>query len=470
MTRIFDMSQPVIVWIRNDLRLEDHPALHAAASENRAVIPVYLWTPEAEGEWPRGGASRWWLNHALEDFDQSLRGIGSRLVLRRGPDPEKLLGELLEETGAAQIYWNRRYDPVGVKTDTALKKRFPAKSFRGNVLFEPHQVQTQSGDFYKVFTPFYRNVQGVGDPPDPLEAPKHLQAPDRWPESDSLENWKLLPEIPWDVDFYTHWKPTAAGASAQAHDFLDEAAGVYKEERDFPAKSGTSRLSPFLHFGQLSSRLLWHQALEATERGTSANGMEAWTRQLVWRDFATHLLFHQPQLDLEPMQEKFRAFPWEKNAEKLKAWQEGRTGYPIVDAGMRELWHTGWMHNRVRMIVASFLVKDLLLPWQDGARWFWDTLVDADLANNSFGWQWAAGCGADAAPYFRIFNPELQSKKFDAEGTYIKKWVPELNHLDPREVHAPPASRLPKGYPPPIVDHKLARDKALEALHTISVS
>lgn len=463
-------SAPILVWFRNDLRLDDHPALHAAAESKRPVIPVYLWTPDAEAPWQRGGASRWWLHHALADLDKTLAARGSKLILRTGTDPFKILQDLFEETGAGEIYWNRRYDPAGVKTDTALKKNLPAKSFRGSVLREPHEIETQNGEFYKVYTPFYKNVISQGDPKEPLDVPKRWTHPESYPESDSIDDWDLLPKIGWDEAFYDHWSPTLSGAEAQVEDFLASAAGDYKDERDFPAKPGTSRISPYLHFGQISPRRLWHEAKAAAASGDAGGkGVDAWLRQLVWRDFAIHLLFHQPQLDLEPMQEKFRSFPWENNPEHLKAWQRGKTGYPIVDAGMRELWTTGWMHNRVRMIVASFLVKDLRIHWHEGAKWFWDTLVDADLANNSFGWQWAAGCGADAAPYFRIFNPMLQSKKFDADGTYIRKWVPELRGLSPREIHAPwEMDEPPEAYPPPIVDHAKARDEALEALSSLS--
>ena len=457
-----------IIWFRNDLRLDDHPALHYAVENKHTVIPAFLWTPHTEGRWAPGGATRWWLHHALTSLSEQLEALGSRLILRSGNDEGSLLKDLLNETGAEHIFWNRRYDPNGVKTDTQLKKDLPAKSFRGNLLFEPHQIANQQGDFYKVFTPFYKAMLAQGDFSDPVDAPDTLKSPQKWPESLKIDDLGLLPSIKWDQDFYNTWDPGLNGCNEQIEAFLDEAAGVYKDKRDFPGIKGTSRLSPYLHFGQVSSRRLWHQAQEAAERGAKRGGIEAWTRQLVWRDFATHLLFHQPQLDWEPMQEKFADFPWKKNDKLLKAWQRGETGYPIIDAGMRELWATGWMHNRVRMIVASFLVKDLLIHWREGALWFWDTLVDADLANNSFGWQWAGGCGADAAPYFRIFNPILQSKKFDTEGTYIRRWIPELREVDSKDIHAPwEMDRPPKHYPAPIIDHSKARDRALEALSSL---
>jgi deoxyribodipyrimidine photo-lyase len=464
------MSQkpPILVWFRNDLRLDDHPALHHAAESGDTVIPVFLWTPESEGRWAPGGAGKWWLNHALKSLAGQLEALGSKLILRSGKNEAELLDALLKETGAEQIYWNRRYEPNGVKTDTQLKKDLPAKSFRGNLLYEPHHISNQSGDYYKVFTPFYKAMMAKGDISEPVDAPKSLNAPESWPESEDLEDFNLLPDIKWDEQFYDCWDPGHDGCREQVETFLDEAAGKYKDKRDYPGIRGTSRLSPYLHFGQVSSRRLWHLAQEAAEQGASRTGIEAWTRQLVWRDFATHLLFHQPQLDWEPMQEKFADFPWKDNRKWLKAWQRGQTGYPIVDAGMRELWATGWMHNRVRMIVASFLVKDLLIHWREGALWFWDTLVDADLPNNSFGWQWAGGCGADAAPYFRIFNPVLQSKKFDGSGDYIRRWVPELKNLSNKDIHAPwELDNPPKDYPAPIVDHSQARDRALEALGSL---
>lgn len=462
-------KSPVILWFRNDLRLHDNPALRAAADAGRPVIPVYLKESPATGFRPRGAASNWWLHHALHDLAENLSNKGSRLILLDGGDPLETFSSLLKQTGAGEIWWNRRYDPLGVKVDTALKKKLPAKSFRGNLLFEPHEVETQSGDFYKVYTPFFKAVCAKGPPQEPLPEPRELPAPDAWPASKDLEDWNLLPSIPWDAGFHDAWDPTASGARRQAKSFLAEAAGEYKKQRDFPARPSTSRVSPYLHFGQISSRALWHDAREAEDSGdVSGSGVEAWLRQLVWRDFATHLLFHQPQLETKPMQAKFAGFPWESNKQAFRVWSRGQTGYPIVDAGMRELWATGWMHNRVRMITASFLVKDLLLHWREGEAWFWDTLVDADPANNIFGWQWTAGCGADAAPYFRIFNPILQSKKFDPDGAYIRKWVPELRDMDSQDIHAPWESKNPpKNYPPPMVDHAKARDRALEALSSL---
>ncbi len=455
-------SSPILVWFRNDLRLHDHPAFRAAADDGNPVIPVYLHCRDSEGNWPRGAASNWWLHHALNDLSDQLNKKGSRLILRSGKDPEELLNTLMKETGATRIFWNRRFEPAGIQVDTRIKKNLSVTSYRGDMLWEPNQVKTQSGGPYKVFTPFYRALQKLGPPEDPLPEPREWISPSAFPDSENLKDWNLLPDIPWDTAFTDHWDPSCRGAKKQMALFLDEQVEDYKAERDFPEKAGTSRLSPYLHFGQISSRTIWFEA------GADSKGTEAYTRQLVWRDFAKQLLFHFPQTSDSPLQEKYTDFPWLQDPEALKKWQQGQTGYPLIDAGMRELWATGWMHNRVRMIVASFLVKDLLISWQQGAQWFWDTLVDADLANNSMGWQWAGGCGADAAPYFRVFNPILQSKKFDKSGQYIRRWVPELRDLSDKDIHEPwNAPHPPQDYPPPIVDHADARDRALDALASI---
>ncbi|MDF3129413.1 deoxyribodipyrimidine photo-lyase [Kiritimatiellaeota bacterium B1221] len=455
-------TPPILVWFRNDLRLHDHPAFRAAADDGAPVIPVYLHCRESEGTWKRGAASNWWLHHALQDLSKQLSKKGSRLILRSGKNPEELLKNLIKETGATQIFWNRRFEPAGIQVDRRIKKNLPVTSFPGDMLWEPHKVQTKNGGPYKVFSPFYRALQKLGAPAEPLPEPREWAAPSAFPPSENIDEWKLLPDIPWDSDFLSHWDPTCKGAKKQMELFLDEQVEDYKAERDFPEKAGTSKLSPYLHFGQITSRTVWYEA------GADSKGTEAYTRQLVWRDFAKQLLFHFPHTSDSPLQEKYADFPWLKDADALKKWQQGQTGYPLIDAGMRELWATGWMHNRVRMIVASFLVKDLLISWQEGAAWFWDTLVDADLANNSMGWQWAGGCGADAAPYFRVFNPILQSKKFDSSGAYIRRWVPELRDLSDKEIHEPwNAATPPPGYPAPMVDHTDARDRALDALASI---
>ena len=462
-------NSPILVWFRNDLRLDDHPALFHAAATGAPVIPVYLHTPRPRSRWERGGASQWWLHHALTDLQNRFAQRHNRLVLRSGDNPEALLRDLMRETGAEHIYWNRRYEPDWVDVDTQLKKSLPAKSFPGSVLREPQDVFTQTGNPYKVFTPYYRACQKTDPPPDPLDEPEHISRPDTLPDSEVLDEWNLLPTTKWDAGFYESWEPTLQGAETHLQHFLDECAASYKTDRDFPAQPGTSRLSPYLHFGQISSRRIWHEVDAHQSVLGGGTGAEAYTRQLVWRDFATQMLFHFPHTDWHPLQEKYADFPWRQDDDALRAWQKGQTGYPIVDAGMRELWHTGWMHNRLRMIVASFLVKDLLISWRAGAEWFWDTLVDADLANNSFGWQWAGGCGADAAPYFRIFNPVRQSERFDADCAYIRHWVPEVASLTNKQIHTPwQMDHPPPNYPPPMVDHKQARDRALEALSSIT--
>lgn len=468
-------GEPILVWFRRDLRVEDQPALHAAARTGRPVIPVYIDSPSEEDPWAPGGASRWWLHHSLVALSQALQKLGSRLILRQS-ETASTLDELIRSTGATAVYWNRLYDPAVIARDTKIKANLKAagvdvQSFNHTLLFEPHQIKNKTGKPFQVFTPFWKHCLTQEEPAAPLPVPPALAAPESWPESVDIDDLKLLPTIPWDAGFYDEWSPGEAGAHQQLAIFQERAMAAYKERRDFPAVSGTSRMSPHLHFGEIGPRQVWHAAQEAmvgnAEKGL-IKGAEFFLREVGWREFAYHLLFHFPHTPEQPLREEFAEFPWRDSDEELRAWQRGLTGYPMVDAGMRELWHTGWMHNRVRMIVASFLVKDLLLPWQAGARWFWDTLVDADLASNTLGWQWAGGCGADAAPYFRIFNPVLQGLKFDPDGIYVRKWVPELADLPNEQIHAPWEADLPvDAYPAPIVDHKEARDRALAALSEI---
>lgn len=462
--------------------MHDHPALHAASETGAPVIPVFVWSPEEEGDWPTGGASRWWMHHSLTRLDESLRAVGSRLVIRRGA-AEAVLAALMEETGAGEILWNRRYEPAVIARDTKLKARFPARSFNGSLLYEPGSVLNKSGKPFQVFTPFYKTclkreeVSGVADP---LPAPGAVRAPAAWPDSLALEALELLPKIAWDGGFKEVWSPGEAGAAAQLERFLDGCVPDYKAARDVPSLAATSRLSPHLHHGELSPRQVWHAVKEfaaANPGPGNVYGAEEYLREVVWREFAFQLLFHFPHTPKQPLREKYAKFPWRRDAKALRAWQRGQTGYPLVDAGMRELLHTGWMHNRVRMVVASFLVKHLLLSWEHGAAWFWDTLVDADLASNTLGWQWAGGCGADAAPYFRIFNPTTQGEKFDGEGNYTRHWVPELAGLPDKWLFKPweaaplelaaAGVTLGKTYPRPIVDHKEARARALEALASL---
>lgn len=468
------MAPPILVWLRRDLRLDDHPALAEAAGMDEPVVPIYIHDPEAEAPWQPGGASKWWLHHSLAALDTVLRQRGSRLIVRKGPSLEVLM-ELRQETGARAVFWNRLYEPAAITRDSVVKRAWreaggEARSFNGALLFEPTGVLNQQGKPFQVFTPYWRHVQRLRvEAPVPMPAGP-LVAPATWPRSLLPADLNLLPRIPWDVEFPAHWRPGEAGAWVQLRKFTEAAVDEYGRERDRPDREGVSRLSPHLHWGEVGPRRLW---AEVRARGGSP-GAEAYLRELGWREFAHALLYHFPQTPELPLRLQYAAFPWEPDERLLEAWRRGRTGYPIVDAGMRQLWRTGWMHNRVRMIVASFLVKHLLQPWNAGAAWFWDTLVDADLAANTLGWQWSAGCGADAAPYFRIFNPVLQGLKFDPDGDYVRRWVPELERVPVPLVHQPweggPSDladagvRLGETYPRPVIAHAAGRARALAAL------
>jgi len=474
-------SNIALLWFRSDLRLDDNPALTAAVESKSAVVPVFVWCPEEEQAWAPGAASRWWLAQSLRDLDARLRAAGSRLILARGPSLPTLL-RLAEESGANAVYWNRRYEPASIARDEASKRALTdrgiaAHSFNASLLFEPWTITKSDGTPYQVFSAFYRACLARRRPADPLAAPRSLPAPQAWPLGLGIDALALEPASDWTAGLRAAWTPGEAGAADQLTRFLDgPGAETYEHERDRPDHDGTSRLSPHFHFGEIGPRRLWHAAGERIEATTDAQlhrSTDAWLRQLVWREFAYHLLYWFPHTTNAPLRREFATLPWADDAAHLRAWQRGLTGYPIVDAGMRQLWATGWMHNRVRMIVASFLVKDLLLPWQQGSRWFWDTLVDADLANNTLGWQWTAGCGADAAPFFRVFNPVLQGRKFDPDGVYVRRWVPELAHLGRKWIHEPwrapqieldaAGVTLGAGYPRPIVAHDSARRAALTA-------
>ena len=473
----------VIHLFRQDLRLADNAALSAAIALGRPVIPVYILDQESSGPWAPGGASRWWLHHSLRSLETSLAALGSRLILRRGPAAE-VVSSLAADCGAHTITLTRGYEPDAVQLEQDLRAALvgsaEVKRFGGNLLQEPESIASLSGRPYKVFTPFYKACLKQSAPRAPIAPPKAIAHPKAWPKGDDLADWGLLPRGPdWSGGLAAEWTPGEAGAAARLDRFLAEAMAAYPTDRDLPGRLGTSRLSPHLHFGEISPRTCWHRVQHILDRnsGKGDAGGQAFLRQIGWRDFSAHLLHHWPQIPDSPFKPEFAAFPWTNSAEALAAWQRGKTGYPIVDAGMRELWHSGWMHNRVRMIVASFLVKHLLIPWQAGEAWFWDTLVDADLANNAAGWQWVAGCGADAAPYFRIFNPILQGEKFDPAGDYVRRWVPELAALPdlylhrpweaPPEVLAQAGVTLGDSYPHPIVDHKAARARALMALQSM---
>ena len=475
---------PILVWFRLDLRLADHKALWQAASVAAPVVPVYVWSPEEELPWAPGGASRWWLHHSLAALDASLRKQGLRLVTRRGPAGGALL-RLAKETGARAVYANRRVEPAWRKMDSRVAAALGPAGVEFRVwpdvfLFEPETVRTGSGKPFEVFTPFWRKCLSLADPPPPLPQPGPLQGPKRWPPSVPLEELGLLPRPDWAGGLRSAWVPGEPGARDRLRRFLEGSWDLYAERRNRPAEEGTSRLSAHLHFGEVSARQVWHAVRSMAEsRGMPAARWResVFLRELGWREFAHHLLWHRPECTDRPLRTEWERFPWREDASDLRAWQRGRTGYPIVDAGMRELWTTGWMHNRVRMIVASFLVKDLRIAWQSGARWFWDTLVDADLANNTLGWQWTAGCGVDAAPYFRVFHPVLQGEKFDPDGAYVRRWCPELARLPARWIHrpfeAPPSVlkeagvRLGSEYPEPIVSHAAARQAALAAWESL---
>jgi deoxyribodipyrimidine photo-lyase len=459
-----------IHWFRRDLRLADNPALDAALEAAEAVLPVYVWAPADEGSWAPGGAGRWWLHHSLQQLDAELRSRGSRLLLRAGP-AEETLAALVAETGAEGVFWNRLYEPALVERDRGIKARLQedgitAQSYNGALLHEPWTLETGKGEPYRVFTPFWKAALARPEPAQPSAAPGDLQPPATWPAGVKLEALELMPRIRWFDGLEAMWTPGEAGALARLEQWCEEPVGRYAAERNRPDIDGTSALSPHLHFGELSPRQAW-AAAAARRSELSTRGIDSWLRELGWREFAHHVLYHFPHTPTEPMYEKYAAFPWRENyAAMLERWRHGETGIPIVDAGMRQLWATGWMHNRVRMIVASLLVKNIRAPWQEGARWFWDTLVDADLANNTMGWQWTAGSGADAAPYFRIFNPVTQGEKFDPEGRYVKRWVPELEDLPAAQVHRP-WEVSPPGYPPPVVDLKQTREEALAALQAL---
>ncbi|HRO62908.1 deoxyribodipyrimidine photo-lyase [Thermomonas sp.] len=465
------MSTALILF-RRDLRLSDHAAVTAACRQHDRVLPVYVHAPQEDGTWAPGAASRWWLHRSLESLAAQLGIVGGRLHLAAG-DTIACLRELIKATGASAVHWSRRYEPAAVAADTALKAALRADgievhSHPGNLWNEPWRLATDAGQPYRVFTPFWRKQRAQLPEAAPLPA---ARARDwlRLQGSLPVEALGLLPANRWDAGLAEHWRPGEAGAAELLEIFTDDAALDYAKGRDLPARHGTSRLSPHLHFGEITPSQIRH-ALQARADATDARrrpDLEPYLRELGWREFAHHLLHHFPHTAQENFNPRFDDFRWAPaDAAVLARWQRGRTGIPLVDAGMRELWHTGWMHNRVRMVVASFLTKNLRQHWRHGARWFWDTLVDADLANNTLGWQWVAGCGADAAPYFRVFNPYLQGAKFDPDAAYIKRWLPELAGLPAKTLHEAwkhPSALARCGYPAAMVDVGGSRQRALDA-------
>ena len=462
-----------IMWFRKDLRLTDNPALVEAAAKGR-VLPVFVLDDDSPGKNQYGSASRWWLHHSLEELNKQLNG---QLHIYKG-DAKHIIPNLAGSFANCSVHWNRSYEPWRIQRDKTIKallaeKNIESNSFNGSLLWEPWETLKRDGTPYKVFTPFYRNACASAiQPRTPVKKPK-LKLEDSPHNSLDISALNLLPKIPWDAQFKTHWQPGEAGARKRTKVFIKSGIKNYKEGRNFPDKNNVSYLSPHLHWGELSPHQIWHdiQALAAGENE------DCFKSELGWREFSHALLYYFPTITHNNLQSKFDAFPWKKNARLLKAWQEGKTGYPIVDAGMRELWQTGYMHNRVRMITGSFLVKNLLIHWHYGAKWFWDCLLDADLANNSASWQWIAGCGADAAPYFRIFNPVTQGQKFDSDGAYTRRFVPELANLPDKLLFSPwlaPDSTLQAAgvelgvnYPNPIVDIKTSRVEALDAFQSI---
>ncbi len=483
-------TSTALVWFRQDLRIHDNPALAVALERHETVLPLYVLDVASEGSWQPGGASKWWLHHALADLDQLLNTAGSICLFAKG-DSLEILRQLIRETGATAIYWNRRYEPHAIARDSKIKSALKedgvtVESFNAALLNEPWTINNKSGKPFQVFTPYWKHCQT-------LDVPSVININDKKLESSaataplqkklakhcvSLEELELLPKIKWDSGFHDTWEPNRKAGLKRLNAFLTDAVSDYSTKRNRPDIEGTSRLSPYLHWGQIGPREVF--AIADRHGLTQQAGAKKFLAEIGWREFSYHLMYHFPDTPEEPLREQFNSFPWQTNIKLLRAWQKGQTGYPIVDAGMRQLWHTGWMHNRVRMIAGSLLVKHLLLPWQEGARWFWDTLVDADLASNTQGWQWTAGCGADAAPYFRIFNPMTQGAKFDPNGDYVRQWVPELKNVSTKYIHQPwEASSqelqeagvvLGENYPEPIIDHKAGRDRALRAFEEITES
>jgi len=474
---------PSLVWLRDDLRTADQPALHAAAQRGSPVLCVYIRHDGLAGTRALGGASQWWLHHSLEALSNDLAKLGAPLHLLEG-DPRELVPALAAACNASHVFWTRRYGAAEIAIDKTVKEMLAgmdveAASFNGQLLREPWEVKTKAGEPMKVFTPYWRASLALGEPAPPLPAPRKLAAaqwPDGAPALMQLENCKLLPQRPdWTGGLRETFKPGEAGARAQLAGFLDHGLQRYANERDFAGENVTSMLAPHLRFGEISPRQVWAAVRHAEASGQAgAKDAAKFLSEVGWREFSYSLLFNNPQLATKNFNATFDTFPWgEANAAHLRAWQKGLTGYPMVDAGMRELWHTGYMHNRVRMIAASFIIKHLMIDWRRGEEWFWDTLCDADPANNAASWQWVAGSGADAAPYFRIFNPIIQGAKFDPDGVYVRRWIPELARLETKFIHAPweaPADVLAKAgvrlgvtYPAPLVDHAAARERALQA-------
>lgn len=453
-----DTRLTTLLWLRRDLRLADQAALAAAVKEG-PVIPVYVLDATAPARYAMGAASLWWLHHSLAALDQALRAKGSRLILRQGRCAE-VLAELAEQTGAARVHALHHYEPWWRETEATVAERIELVLHDGNYLAPPGSVVSGSGQPYKIYTPFWRALKATLPPHQPVAGPKDIPAPSHWPASDTLADWNLLPTKPdWSAGFAEEWTPGEDGGHARLDAFARHAAR-YAETRNLPSQEGSSRLSPHLHFGEVSPAQAWHAVHEA------GGSTDIFLSELGWRDFAQNTILQYPDYGSENGRPGLDTLEWRTGKEAdadLKAWREGRTGYPIVDAGMRQLWISGWMHNRVRMITASFLIKHLLIDWRTGERWFWDCLVDGDYGSNSVNWQWTAGTGVDSNMFVRIMAPLTQSEKFDAGG-YIRRWVPELADVRGDAVHDPDeAGCRPAAYPAKIIGHREGRERALAA-------
>ena len=467
-------TNTTLMWFRQDLRLRDNPAL-LHACEQGDILPVFIVDTATPDQYKPGGASKWWLHHSLLSLNRQLKG---KLICLQG-DPQTLIPELVNTTGLQNVVWNRCYEPWQIARDQEIKKALKSRgirvnSFSASLLWEPWQVVKHDGTPYKVFTPYYRKgCLKQPSPRLPLSAPEKIDITAIDVLSKGIASLDLLPAIHWYGKMEKQWQPGEEGAEQALSAFLSAPVNNYKLQRDFPDIRGTSRLSPHLHFGEISPNQIWHAAIAAKHGNMESPDVDCYLSELGWREFSYYLLYHFPYITDQNFNTNFDRFPWHHDPEALTAWQKGQTGVPIVDAGMRELWQTGYMHNRVRMIVGSFLVKNLLIDWRHGERWFWDCLLDADLAANSASWQWVAGSGADAAPYFRIFNPLLQGEKFDPEGKYVSRYCPELAHLPTKYIHQPwnapegilsaASVQLGQTYPKPVVDLKASRQRALDA-------
>lgn len=478
-------ENPVIIWFRNDLRLSDNPALHAGIKSGKPLILLYIHDEKSKGLRAFGAAFKWWRHNSLRALEADIASRGGRLIFRSGAAMD-VLKALVKETSASAIYWNRRYTEAEQAVDSEVKKHFKdqgleVESYNGSLLIEPWQVKKDDGGWYQVFTPFWRRAQELTFIEKPLPSPSKISSFSDKIASDNLDDWGFIPTKPdWAGGMRAFWQPGEKGAHERLKTFLDEGLEGYGANRDRPdLAEGTSRLSPYLAHGEISPAQIWRavDALKGQDHPSSEKDRQKFISEVGWREFSYNLLYHFPAFATRNFRKDFDNFPWEKNEKALLKWQKGQTGYPIVDAGMRQLWQTGWMHNRVRMIVASFLIKDLMVHWRVGEEWFWDTLVDADPANNAASWQWVAGSGADAAPYFRIFNPVTQGQKHDPKGDYIRNYVKELENLDEKAIHEPEKAddkallkarvKLGESYPRPIVDHSKARNHALEAYQSL---